>query len=377
MTRLAGISFLAAAGLLAGCSESQQVNRTFAELSDDDIVVMVNDQPIRWNEIKEQLNFEYQKVYWQNCGKKSDANDSYYLNYRPWRMSGIVNDMINTVLFDQAAEKAGIAADGNTLSRELQDCVNQIVSWMHLQGKPSVAEVERVLPVREGLLETLIRRDVKRLNYLASQDERITNVTDKALSEARQRVAKYNAGVEATNQVQLVRLNALRGRILAGEDFCELGAKLNESGKEEEKHWDDMTWEDFNDRKLSVKLRDWAFSAKVGDVSEPILTGQGYSIFKLTRVDDGVKVGSALSLKVKRVYLSRITFAVFQKIPVTDDDSMRRRMQASYLDRMTRESIAKLRADARIYYPNGTNLWNRIPDWMAKPPVIVKTQAKK
>ena len=36
---------------------------------------------------------------------------------------------------------------------------------------------------------------------------------------------------------------------------------------------DDMTWEDFNDRKLSVKLRDWAFLAKVGDVSEPILTG--------------------------------------------------------------------------------------------------------
>lgn len=360
-------------GLLLGCDrESPRKDLTFADMGHADVVVVVNDEPVTWREIKEQLNLEYQRMFWENRGRKPDESDPFYLKFRPWRIRGLVNDMINTRLFEQAAERSGIEVGEEEFAREEKTYIERMTMFLHLKGKPTLADVERALPVREGLLSEVLHRDVRRQNYLAAQDSRITNITDRVLAESRKRVADYNAGVMATNEFQQVRLRAIRQQILDGADFVDLGKKVTEYGREEEKHWDALTWEDFADRKLNLKLRDWAFSAKVGDISEPLMTGQGYSIFKLTRHDDGVREASAAATRLERVYLSRITLAAFKKIEVTDDASTRKRMMSTYLMRAMQENLSKLRRSSRIYYPNGTNLCERLPDWFGEPPVHVK-----
>lgn len=353
---------------LFGCSQDNRPDRlTFADLRDDDVVISVNGEEITWRAVRTQLDFEYAQEYFRNRDRQPDLSNELYTGYRAWRMKTLVGNMANTVLIRQAADKEGVSADPKRIKEFETEYLSIFSPLMKLGETGTVEMVANQLNVPKGYLADQFVRDAQRFAYLGKVEPRVLEITDAELKAAKARTAKFNANAKATNEVQIARAKEIVKKALSGEDFIELGKKYGDYNVGEAKYWTAYFWPDL---KEDVKLRDWAFSAKIGDVGGPFDTKNGYSVVKLLKIDEGSLEPSAVSLALKRVYLARITLNVYDTISEVSDDARRARMKKFFYEKTMKDVLMKLQQEGRIYYTNGTNLWQRLPDWFSGPPPV-------
>lgn len=356
----------------SGCEKAQETpNLTFADLKPNDVVVTVNGSPIFWADLCNQLDFENQVRYCGGKAKHPDANDKLYIEYRTTRLrQNLIGDLVNSKLFELACKDEGIEAGAETVRGEERSFVGAYAMKLKLGTEATVEDVAEGLSVDANYVKRLLRQDANRKAYIWTHEPLSTNITEEVLADAKQRVLEFNLRADASNAVQRAKLDLAKSRILKGEDFVKIGTEFGEIRPNEAKSWDSFFWGDFKPK--DRKLRDWSFSAKIGDVFGPYDNAEGLSLYKLISRHEGAKEASAVAKSLAKVVLVRITVKAYDKIPITSDDKMRDRMMGGYYHGAYRDALNKFHESMRIYYPNGTNLWARLPECLRNPPKPLK-----
>ena len=225
---------------------------------------------------------------------------------------------------------ARAAKEGKSLERFLQD-----------QGSRTNALLQ---DVREQALILTLRE--------AEFGDRL-KVTDQDLAEIRERTKRFNASWEATNRLIMARGKALCERIRAGEDFFAVARQESDDPESTEGLWGTFTRLEIQD----AQVRHAAFTLPVGAVSEPFDTEEGMVIIKVLE-RSGVDAPVANSLAT--VKLGRILVPLLETRSLPDDKRLRREVERERLRELQLEWFKVLKQHARIEYPNGTNLWERV-----------------
>lgn len=246
-------------------------------------------------------------------------------------------------------------------------------AWRDLKPKPEhVAEMESRLAARaakEGkTLEQFFRAQGARTNTLLREvqeqaliltlreahfgDQLV--VTDQDLADIHERTTRYNASCEATNRLIMARGQALCERIRQGEDFLAVAQKESADAEPERGLWgEEMTREEIDD----PQVRQAAFTLPVGAVSAPFDTDEGLVIIKVL---ERTEADSAEAISPATVKLGRILLQMVETRTLPDDTVLRHEVEKERLRDLQTEWFKVLQARARIEYPNGTNLWERV-----------------
>lgn len=352
------VLMLAGGLLLSGCDRpEEQVTAAFIE---------INGETVSTQSLLEGLDYEYQSLYARQKSRVPDRNNVYYTNFRPWRLKGLVGDMVNSVLMAQEAKRRGIVIDEKDIKTSCQDLIKGFAGVPELKDVKDVDDLEDRLHVSHGIVRKRVTNDLTVERVVLDFEPRITNVTAQAIAEAQARTVRHNAEAELTNKVQRAKLDRIRKILDKGADFAETAAKYSEYNPDEGKVWESYFYEDMTGEK--EHLRDWAFSAKVGDVGGPFEMNNGFCLVKLARKDEGSLKASTVSLGLAQVHLVRITIpgAVFW--PVRKDSEMAEVMKKGHRQGAMKKILQKLQGEARIYYPNGGELSEKFMRALAAPP---------
>lgn len=328
--------------------------------------IEINGEKVSTQTLFEGLNYEYQCLYARQKAKVPDINNVYYTKYRPWRLKELVGDMINSVLMAQEAKRCGIVIDEKDITASCQNLIRGFADVSELKDVKDVDELEDRLRVAHGIVRKRVTNELIVERIVLDFEPRITNVTAQAIAEAQARTVRHNADAELTNKVQRAKLDRIRKILDEGADFAETAVKYSEHNPDEGKVWESYFYEDMTGEK--EQLRDWAFSAKVGDVGGPFEINNGFCLVKLARKDEGSLKASSVSLGLAQVHLVRITMpgAVFW--PVRKDSEMAEVMKRGYRQGAMKKILQKLQGEARIHYPNGGELSEKFMKALKAPP---------
>lgn len=341
--------------------------KTFCDLRENDVVVSVNGSPLTWGDVLACLNFELQIKYFSEKGRLPDPADKNYTEFRAWRLrQKVLSSLVNSRLFELACKREGIRAAAERVEEQRRQFVGSFASRLGLPSTTTVERVSRALGVSGAYVERLLVQDANRDAYIWAHEPRSTNITAAVLQEAKIRVRDFNARADESNRVQCARLESIKADILAGADFVEMGKKHAEVRPTEAEFWDSFFWTSF--KPDEHKLRDWAFSAKPGALFGPVENRDGISLYKLVSRTEGARENSVVAKVRAKVVLARITLHAYDKVPVTGDEAMKARMMTGFYRGAMQDTLKKFQQSMRIQYPNGTNLWAKLPKCLYAPP---------
>lgn len=358
--------------LCAGCGCDRHVvdeGNTLASLDQNAVVAVVNGDAIRASEICNRLKMEV--VARVLCSKSAHplANDPYYTDFPAQRVGALWGEIINATLVDQEARRTQV-----TLSAfEFASATNDFLKAWHSYGLSQtngIAELSRLCGVDETFLTGWIATDARREKFYNEAEPRCTNITSVTLAEYKAKLQDYNRRMTATNAVIARRITAIRDRILiSGESFEQAAEKESEVSSHEGTEWGKWCYEDFDSEGMK-KVRDWAFSAKAGDIGGPFELEDGVSIVKLLSREDGPHKASMASDKIAAVRLARLTLKSYQVFKMPTDEAFREQLKRQFRFQINKSTLERKQLEMRIDYPCGTNLFDRLPDSVYVTPAV-------
>lgn len=314
-------------------------------LSKNDVLAQVNGASITWGMLSARLDFEMTfKRKWdpQQVQREGEAT------IRRKAVPGLLGDMMNAVLLREEASRNGVTVTESELKTLRAKVAKQFKVGDY-------ADIAKSLGLDQKILDYQLETEVLHDALLKKLYPDLNGFSDEQVAEVRQRHLDYNRRVDATNVCIFALASNVVKRIEGGYDFKEAGKRYSELLPEYVDQWG---WFD------SVQLYDpavchWAFGAKVGDVGGPFMMEDGIAIVRVLDRRDGVLTPTPMAKDVARVKLARITFPRFEYVAIPTADRLREQMWDERSHESEIEMFTRLRREAKITYPCGTNFLER------------------
>ncbi len=268
--------------------------------------------------------------------------------YLKKRRKELVEEYVNRQLLISEAEKRGVTVS-EELKKEADEYFRQqaemegktLQQWVKAQGD---TDADYALRIHEwGLIKELINDEFGDA----------LSVTEEDLQNKKEAYRRYAVRCEATNKLAVARGHQIVSELRAGADFTEMAEKYSESTEDTEGYWGEFTRYEIDD----ANVRHAAFTLPVGSVSEPFDTEKGLMIIKVLERSG---VDAVVAVEEVSVKLGRIFLRMLMEMPCPSDDELRNNLEKSKREYYMRQFFGKLRDQAEILYPHGTNLWEQV-----------------
>lgn len=174
-------------------------------------------------------------------------------------------------------------------------------------------------------------------------------VTEADMAAQRDFYAKYNQNCAATNQLVMARGMLLVDELKAGADFDTVGLATSE-----EEDLTSVYWGEFNAGEIEdEQVREAAMSRAIGSVAGPFDTQDGLVIIKILKRTEP-SAGEAIE---PTVHLGRIILRLGQEFDCPGDKELRAEILRDRQESQMLPFLEKLRQEAQVNFPCGTNLW--------------------
>lgn len=206
--------------------------------------------------------------------------------------------------------------------------------------------------LRSGF-EQLAKNEAALTDYLQKNYASDLEVSDELVKKWQRKIAHEDAAADATNACLYAFATNLCLRARAGEDFAALakahsqsddaaeGGDMGECDRDTFDKSEDEAW-------LAVsKLRD-------GEVSDPVSTGDGLTIFKCVR-----RIEKSENTEKPAVVLARICIHRALKYPAFDEQSLRAELARLGRKEATEKLLKPLQEKAEIRFPSGMKFFPR------------------
>ncbi len=321
------------------------VKRQLNDLTADDIVVSVNNVPLTKHVFDENIALYRRCLQLQKptiAATKLDQAEAR-------KKTTLISEFVVRQLFLQEAKKLNLVPE----QAEREALEMQQVS--KFRGK---VKTFSDLLAQLGSLGEIFKRefeiDLLMQELYQSQSNQVI-VTDAEIDQSLSALAEYNQMAQATNK-QVVAFGAqLYARLQAGADFAELADEFTEDETKESGYWGEFIRGQFDDEQVEAA----AFTLPIGAYSKPLDTVNGLVIVKvLDRVGGGAEETPPGAMLGEQVTLARILRKMAVVWPQLSRDEIQDQLVATKRTKMQHSLYQKLLGQARIEYPNGTNLFD-------------------
>jgi len=333
--RLSAFLLVSLASLFFGCGKGTEKNTVSpaAKPSDpppDHIVAKVDGTPLTWAEMeKRAMGYMKDDVEVNHLVVPSNRLDEAKEHFRRRSINAFV---FKTVMMDEAAKQnirlsgADRQASLNALAQSLR--TRNWTTNDFFQKGPMGAEMMRREFEDGMIIDKLLAVNVR--NKI--------RVDEKEVSDA---VAMLNA----TNQLNRVKLEAVRKQLLAGADFSDMARNVSECPSS--KNEGDLG--EFPRGKMLKEFEDAAFSQAVGEIGPVIETRFGFHIIKVTAHTAAQAATGSTPAVPETVRASHI---LLKNVPINRkriNDSILRAKYNSGVDRFYAELKAKAKIECYLY----------------------------
>ena len=354
VSRIAFALFLAV-GLVSGCGKEQPKGPIAVFTADPSVVlVRVGGRDITVGDFRRRLDYEtgINAFSWRHSRAYNPKKEERHLaNFTNKRMPQIMPLLIRSALIRNylVAEfgSDGIENADAVVSNAVRSLAAKVKERKLTLGALSEETGSDAAYIRDQLLAQ--SREQKALMRF---DPTIEDVSEKEIEECFARIDAYVERAVASNRVTWATCSNVLARIRGGMDFKAAGRKYGDSANEAEE------WGFFNrDDLANDQRREWAFSAKEGEVGGPFDIEDGLSIVKVVRHEGGTKSPSMASTKVEEVTLARINFLMVEEHPEPRTREYCSKVIRARKTRMARERLyGRLYDETKFEYPSGEKI---------------------
>lgn len=332
--------------LTLGCSKEKDQNgdKTFAEMSGDDIIVEVNDSKLRKREVLIALGLNrvaLDKTKSLEEQQKRDAMKHELLAYVP-------RYIFRRLLIDDTKAR-------KTISEEyVSNCVAKAIQ-KNAKAQNKTPE-EYLAGFKDG--RSLVERNLADYVWLnagmASNIPPKFVVNPQFVSNYLASVRQENEQIAASNAAMRATLEKIRENVLAGTAIF-----TNEAERISVEEWDlgEKERTEFYDK----WMRNAAFSLKEGMVSPPFESEEEISMIQVAKVIPAVKNDKGKRVHPERRHIYKITLKRAQELLEPDFVSASIDLSRQSREQAIEEYVGVLFTNGqnRIYWPHGTNLWEK------------------
>lgn len=330
--------------LLVGISCRRHESCEFDSLNDADCIAVVNGKALTAGEVRSRLDVR-RKIF---EAKKAmmPGRDELARRYIEGCKRTIVYEIINEALFEQYGNKCGVAPTEASFQCETTNFANRTFPGLSLRS------IARKTGVDLPRLEESVRRNAYRRDVLMTFCPSATNVTEADISSAESRVARYNDGIDASNNVQRALCESLLRKLDEGASFSELSRSYSQFNPEEGKFWGVFSFSELAEE--SEEMAKWVFSpVQAGSHGGPFATEEGYAVIKILSKSDGVLRDTTGKSDVSCATLARINIREFIGKETFAHEDIRRQISESRLRQAGKELLAQLHKSMKVKFPNG------------------------
>ncbi len=348
--------------IIGGCSKEdkepqnsveKEDTKSLAEMQPADVIVAINDNHYLTKSAYEEMLVKIDRRFRLNRPNAAPGMVTMYLRNKE---KTIVAEYINRCLLLEEARKRGI----NIPEEELRESISNAVKNLSAQGKTLEQVLVHMGEDREQFESMTQERMLisALLNQEFGEDRSV--VTAEQIEAQRESYVKYNERCVATNQLVMARGQKLVEQIKAGADFETVAIANSEEENFTTSYWGEFSGGEIEDE----QVRAAALNEPIGSVAGPFDTEDGLIIIKiLKRVKQGAVEGAE---DETTVHLGRIFLRLGQSFECPDDKELRAEVLRERQESQMLPFLGKLRADANVRFPHGTNLW----------PVVSKPKSK-
>lgn len=331
------------------------VSKHIWELDDSDVLVEVNGNALTRGRLSEIARFQASML-----ARKLNApmSDKRVLEFQEeCERGGIAQYVIQQVLAEEG-ERRGLKVTPEMEKEqvrtfaELLDITLDDASYKYLARVAQVSEAAVRSFMEGNQLAQLVQ------NSVAVAPE---SIPYEDVSNLVAHVTRANIDCAASNKMQTAILMEALSCVRAGMTFAEAAKRFSEIQPDDGESWGPFTKAELRLYEHSGRdFSEWAFSAEIGSItSEPVQFDDGVGIAQILERTEGVDEVSAVSIvDVKTVRLARITRKAFDPPPMLNEDQARAKIAAERTKDAQIEFNKSLFLNSRIYYTNGTNLWD-------------------
>ena len=335
---------------LGGCSDHNGPagqSKSYLELSDSSVLMKVGGKELRkidletWVKCRIAIAKSVQKEL-KNISNDTLAARMYVPTFRQFS---------SKALYLAAAEKAGIKPSEDDMAAVWSDV---ILSYGNGIVKSKDGFRKRLSPEQFAVLERKVADDALIFAYWKSLAPDAFVVTDEEFAAIRKRADDLNARAEKTLKEQQAKAKDICAKLRAGEDFTKLAEAESATANEDSGGF----WGEFAPNEIPYpEVAEKVSTMKAGEISDPIELDDGIHIVKVVE-RKGSKNVSVFNPEEESVSLSRIVVRLPMMYAVGSTNEIRRDMRNQKLEPLQKDWLGKLRAETKVEYPSGTNLWS-------------------
>lgn len=349
--------FVLSLGLLCGCGKEK--SPAFADgtipvftVPAETVLAKVGDRAITAGDFRARLAYETGVFAYtmKNAAQRPRDPEQRIAKFEAQRLSGVLPQLVHCALLDAYLDASCGGRDVKEADKEFAKAVN------HLMPKNERKEGLEGLAQRIGVTPDYLKDQIlvaaREEKARCTFDPECVKITEKEIDEGLARMDAYTDRAVASNKVIWVTGSNVIARLKKGEDFAKLGLTVGEAGHESEE------WGTFERAEIeSPALREWAFSAKVGEIGGPFEVEDGLSIVKLLGRAGGTAESSLASAQTADVTLARINIPMVDEHPEPRTREHCREALLKWKARMAQNRLfEKLFKETKITYPNGDKL---------------------
>ena len=317
------------------------------EVPDDTVLARVDNDAITAKNFCDRLKADIAVYKYKNRKMPSDQLAAKLDKFRDIKQRRILAELVCQRLIEVYMRDEGILVSADE-ENQLQD---NFLDTLKFKG--SFDEMAALLGLEAAYLREQLRfplcvEKARRHSFGAS-----SIVSEKDIDEGRARQDRYYERAICSNSLAYaVCSNVFRKVTQEGMEFADAGRKYSQWNPEEAVSWDKMNPSEID----STELKKWAFSAPVGSIGGPFELEDGVSIVKILARTEGAVEKSVVSLQEADVTLARITFRLLVAEPEPRTrEYVRKALEKWKADNAQKQLFSRLRNNAVLTYPNGTN----------------------
>jgi len=322
----------------------------FPGLSRDAILVKIGDRECRKGDVEQFAAMRLALMQVANPMLKDGAAEG--LKARLCKI--VQTQFVPQSLYLNAARQAGIEATSNDLALAQLDLA---INYGGLAVRTFKALKQRLPKDVLAAVDRQLATDATILAYWKSRAPEAFTVPYEEFVGVTNRVRELQKqSVELLAQQRKLAAD-IYGQLQKGTNFVALSRKYSVV-KEEDEHG--YVWGEFLPSAIPYpELIPVVAKLKPGDVAAPIELDDGIHIIKLLK-RTGAGAVSEAAIQPEEVSLGRIVLNLPKDYEIASEDSIRKNWRDQKLMPLQKEWLAKLRAEACVEYPSGTNLWTHL-----------------
>ena len=346
---------------LCGCSDeswrhkkpgvyvAEGKGKTIAEMSPDDVVVVVNGDKVTKADYDALLRVRTAIFQLQKKIDVGDLKNATVEQFTAMTRPFIVMELIHHKMFEQYAREKGIVPSAEEVSRARDEFVRS------LKRRPEEVELGR------QRLERTAGDLFDRIPYVNAQDSLlrrsvatndIDNVTEAELARLTAHMEKWNKTADDNNAESKRRLAKARAEIDAGVPFADAAKKYSQVHPEYGAKWETV---ELGELPKDEDLYKWLVKAKAGEISPPLDLEDGLAIVKVESIGKG---DAPRGVPKPDVYtLVRCTAYAYQYVEHLERPKKIEEILNEKRSAAQKKLGTMLTGRAVLEYPNGTNFF--------------------